>query len=205
MTAQFNDLFLYRDIEFALAGVSEGNLFDPAQFELHPIAASTACWRRYIAFFALSDSYLILDRLFVNLPGEGTEEQIYAKGPSINGIRPLIKQTSFKGGLQLFNNHYENLNYRLDYTGGLLLGHEFIRELYVHMGFHPAWKYKTVIELIFENGLLTRQSDRSERMAEFRQRIQNDAHADERKKMPTREEISEFVEHSFDRTYTPGE
>lgn len=43
-------------------------------------------------------------------------------------------------------------------SGGLLLGEGFIQELYVHMGFHPAWKYLHVIELIFEGGQLHKRT-----------------------------------------------
>lgn len=54
----------------------------------------------------------------------------------------------------------------IPFSSGLLLGDGFIRELYVHMGFHPAWKFERVVELIFEGGQLTRSHDRSEQLAE---------------------------------------
>lgn len=36
------------------------------------------------------------------------------------------------------------------------------------MGFHPAWKFETVIELIFKNGFATEIRNVSERIAEIR-------------------------------------
>jgi hypothetical protein len=193
MTAQFNDVFRYQNKEFAVAGISAGELFEPAIFGLHPIPASTACWRGYVAAYAISNSHLVLDELSVNL-----QER---PGPAINGVVP----EEATGRFGLFNNLYRNLNYRFNYTGGLLIADEFIHELYVHMGFHPAWKYKTVFELIFADGRLTGEFDRSERMAQLRQRIQESGGQDKPPKMPTEKEISDFVERSFNRTYTRGE
>jgi len=193
MTAQFNDVFRFQDKDFAVAGISAGELFQPADFGLFPIPASTACWRGYVAVFTISESHLILDALSVNLQE--------TKAPTINGILPEPPASRFK----LFNNVYNNLNVRLYYTGGLLLGHDFISELYVHMGFHPAWKYKEVFELFFENGRLTGEFDRSEKAVEIRHAAQESSSAGKPDKMPTKKEISDFVERSFDRTYKKGE
>ena len=83
----------------------------------------------------------------------------------------------------------------MEYTGGLLIADGFIQDLYVHMGFHPAWKYTNVVELVFETGVLQNEFDRSERMAEIRQLLLDSGRS------PTNTEILEFVKHSFDRTY----
>ncbi|MCU0534809.1 MAG: hypothetical protein MUD14_13030 [Hydrococcus sp. Prado102] len=47
----------------------------------------------------------------------------------------------------------------------------FIQDLYVHLGFQPAYKYKTVLELIFDGGELIDEADKSEEMERFRQKI----------------------------------
>ena len=196
MTAQFDDLFIYRDVKYSIAGISGSKLFDPADFGLNPFMASTACWRGYIITFAVVDSHLVLDTLHVNLPVEMGEARNQPNGPVINGVEPTPSTT----GLNLFNNEYKNLNYHIEYTGDLLLGEGFIRELYVHMGFHPAWKYKAVIELMFKNGVLTSELDRSEWAEQMRQKFQKES-ANARKPS-TREAISNFVKRAFDRRYT---
>jgi hypothetical protein len=196
MTAQINDTFRYRGREYAVAGISEGELFDPALLDLKPAGACSACWRGYQAVFALAGSRLVLDALHVNLlkPGEGFERE---EGPLINGVKPGGPRRKH----DWFNNRYEGLDYHLEHTGGLLLADGFIRELYVHMGFHPAWKYERVVELIFEGGALRREYDRSERMAEIRQRFA-EAHAEGQSgRPPTQEEIARFIERAFDRSY----
>ena len=196
MTAQLNDTFRYHGREYAVAGISEGELFDPALLDLRPAATCTACWRGYQAVFGLSGARLVLDALHVNLlmPGQGYQRQ---EGPEINGVKP----TGPREKHDWFNNHYEGIGYHLEYAGGLLLADGFIQELYVHMGFHPAWKYERVVELVFESGVLKREFDRSEQMAELRARVADSRPAGGDGHKLTRDEIVEFVERAFDRTY----
>lgn len=196
MTAQFNDIFNYHGVKYAIAGISEGELFAISSLNLRPVMASTACWRGYIAHFAIADSHLTLDALDVRLARDANGER--KQGPVINGVKP----TERKGEHDMFNNHYKNLHYPVPYTGGVLLGDGFIRELYVHMGFHPAWKYKRVMELIFEAGTLTAEFDRSERVAEIRNELHTASEQDDTNRSPTKKEIEQFVQRAFDRSYS---
>jgi len=196
MTAQINDTFRYRQREYSVAGISEGELFDPSLLDLKPAGTCSACWRGYQAVFALFDARLVLDALHVNLlkSGEGYERE---EGPPINGVKPGEP----RGEYDLFNNHYEGLQYHLEYTSGLLLADGFIKELYVHMGFHPAWKYEKVVELIFDAGILKQEFERSEQMAEIRQRFLGSRAENDSDGMPTEYKIAMFVERAFDRSY----
>jgi hypothetical protein len=195
MTAQINDVFRYRNQRYALAGISEGELFVPSLLDLKPVGTCTACWRGYQAVFGLSGSRLVLDTLHVNLMKPG-EDDAGEEGPVINGVKPGGPQ-----GKDWFNNHYEKLDYHLEYTGGLLLADGFIRELYVHMGFHPAWKYERVVELVFEAGTLKHEYDRSEQMAEIRRMYRDSPARDASGGPPSEGEIARFVERAFDRRY----
>lgn len=204
MTAQIDDVFLYRGDEYAVAGISEGKLFDPAVLEIEPSMASTACWRGYQVVYSIVDRHLVAANLHVNLlekKGGRFQRQL---GPTINGVAPEGPDEDESGPdevvIQFFNNHYEGMNYHLEYSGGLLLADGFIRELYVHMGFHPAWKYETVIELVFENGILTDETDRSLQMAEIRDMVAESSDGNARS-MPSDDEIRRFVDRAFDRTY----
>ena len=119
----------------------------------------------------------------LNLPvirgGDDYQRYRSEQGPVINGIMPSFSRApdgvastkEFLAKFHLFNNHYEGLNCHLEYSGGVLLAQGFIWTLYVHMGFHPAWKYENVIELIFESGILKDEYDRSNEMAEIREMI----------------------------------
>jgi hypothetical protein len=196
MTAQINDAFLYRGDSYALAGISEGELIDVHAFGIKPAMATTACWRGYQAFFTLAESRLILDALYVNLIREGGKYEREA-GPAINGVMPACS----KEGKGFFNNLYEGLHHPISYSGGLLIAQGFIHDLYVHMGFHPAWKYERVMELIFEKGMLKATFDRSEPMAVIRKKIIASKAENDADRKPTQNEIARFVERAFDRKY----
>ena len=70
--------------------------------------------------------------------------------------------------------HYENLEYPIAFTGGLLLGRGFISETYVHMGFHPVYGFRDVVELVLNEGQVVMQVDRSHEMEEVRKRMTHD-------------------------------
>jgi hypothetical protein len=182
-----------------VAGISEGELFEPSLLNLNPAGTCSACWRGYQAVFAVLESRLVLDTLHVNLINrvEGKPGYARVEGPVINGIVPDPPTK----GLDFFNNHYVGLKYHLEYSGGLLLADGFIESLYVHMGFHPAWKYETVIEMVFDAGLLKHAFDRSERMAEIRQMIKESQRKESSTDMPSQAEIKRFVKAAFDRSY----
>ena len=196
VTAQINDLFHYRNRNYSVAGISEGELFVPSVLDLMPVSTCTACWRGYRAVFGLLDKRLVLSDLHINLmKSEGRYQR--QEGPDINGV----KATDRKDKHDWFNNHYESLAYHLEYSGGLLIADGFLRELYVHMGFHPPWKYESVFELIFEGGILKQEFDRSERMAEIRKEFVQARPKDSSGAPLSRDEITKFVERAFDRSY----
>lgn len=99
------------------------------------------------------------------------------------------------------SNRYENLGHPQTYTGGLLLATGFIRALYVHMGFHPAWKYEKVVELMFEGGMLQKACDRSAEMAELRNLVLAQAEHGDARARRSDASIRKFIERAFDRRY----
>jgi len=202
VTAQIEDVFCYRGREYAVAGTSEGEPFNPVLFGLRPAALWTLCWRGYQAVFGIVESRLVLDTLHVNLvppgvnlvlPGEGYRRQ---EGPAINGVAPHY----LKGDL-LFNNTYEGVNYHLEYTGGFLLAEGFIDDLYEHAGFQAAWKYERVVELLFDAGLLQQEFDRSEQIKEARRKILELWDEKGSGGSPSADEIARLVGGAFARSY----
>lgn len=166
MTGQIADCFRYQGRDISIVEIRNGHLFTPSLFNLEPISTNTACWRGYLARFGLLDSSLVLDTLHINLI---TKSHTLKKGPAINGVNPTyFTAKHMTNGNEWFNNKYEGLGYHLNYTGGLLLGEGFISEFYSHGGFQSAWKYKSVLELIFVAGILRQEFDRSEEMADLR-------------------------------------
>ncbi len=204
MTAQIDDLFRYRRSLYSVAGISQEELFDISALGLRPVSTCTACWRGYQAVFGLSKSQLVLAELNVSLfsgvdPEDPWREQDMepVAGPVINGVSP----TPATDEHDWFNNHYKKLHYQLTYSGGLLLAKGFIRDLYVHMGFQSPWKYETVVELIFEAGVIQAEYDRSESMATIRASLRGPDGTLERESCRTEEELFRFIDRAFDRSY----
>jgi hypothetical protein len=216
MTAQINDTFFYQGESYAVAGISEGDLFDPAAFGMEPTGTCSNCWRGWQAQYALAGRQLVVDVLNVNLFDRDKLPGSYVRvpGPPIGGVLPVddeqdrsededeearlrraIRQTGS------FSNRYENLGHPLTYTGGLLLASGFIRDLYVHMGFHPAWKYEKIVELVFEGGVLRKACDRSAEMAELRNLVLAQSQESDARGRGPGVSAREFIERAFDRRY----
>jgi len=175
MTAQVSDRFRYRGDDYDLTDLSDGQDFDISFLGLEPSMTSTACWDGYQAVFCVSESRLTLDELSVNLLQEGNEKnRIRRQGPTINGIAPLPSRRVDRRSIyyeEEFNNYYYELNLHLDFTGGMLIGDGFVEEGWGYSGFASAWHYETVFELIFEQGVVKEELDRSVPMTELRERV----------------------------------
>lgn len=164
MTGQIHDGFHYRGRDVSIVEIRNGGWFRPSCLDMEPVAPNTACWRGYHAQFALFDSCLVLNALHINLM---TKSHRGKRGRTINGVKP--KYTNRNS--EWFNNQYEGIEYRLDYTGSLLLGEGFIRNLYSHGGFQSKWKFERVFELVFMEGFLLQEWDRSQEMEQLRNLI----------------------------------
>lgn len=184
MTAQISDSFLFQEQRFSLVGVNGGNLFHPAAFGMQPLPRVTSCWRGYVCTYKTRDNKLFLDTLQINLGQEG---------PSINNLRPVFSSAG------TFDNIYQNLDLHIDFTGGMLVANGFIQALYVHMGFHPAWKYETVHELVFTQGHLIETKDVSRQMAELRDRMSRQPlqHGTD----ASGQELEDWIASTFKRSY----
>lgn len=186
MTAQINDSCFHRKIDYSIAGISGTGLFDPTDLGLRPLGLNTACWRGYVAGYSVVGDELLLSRLQIGLEGEDVQRAVELFGAH--------KGKDFCGLV------FQDLTRPVPFTGGLLLADGFIRELYVHMGFHPAWKYERVRELSFHEGRVIADEDRSEQMAGVREKI---IATSPLKPNPaaTRDEVEGWIEDCFSRKY----
>lgn len=166
MTAQVNDSCFHRKIVFAVAGVFGDGLFDPEATGIQPVPPSTACWRGYVAHYAISGDELFLTSLHMGLPEDLALRAQSGEGPELFGVLPTLDEYS--------GFFYEGFQVRMLFTGGLLLVDGFIQKWYVHMGFQSAWKFENVREVIFEAGKLTEDRDRSAEMAAARAKFADD-------------------------------
>jgi hypothetical protein len=162
MTAQVPETVRINGTIYDICGVRGEGLFNPDLYDIETSAPHTACWRGFICGYSVIKDRLLLDTLELwSEPGRWHRnrqalDRLFGERLALDDEQPRIDA--------------HDLAFAVPFTGGLLLGEDFIRELYVHMGFHPAYKYKNVLEVTFESGRLLSQSDRSIEMEEIRLR-----------------------------------
>ena len=158
MTTRFPDRVLYRDHSWILAWTSSTGLFSPQRHGIEPAATCSACWCGYVCVYRVADRQLLLDRLALNLEGPP---------PVLFGVQPEPDRST----VPLFSAMYNDLQHRVPFSGGLLLGRDrpdWPRSL---AGMHPAWKYREVVELVFANGELAEATDCSGPLTAIRREV----------------------------------
>ncbi len=185
MTAQAPDMVTFDGAEWALVGIDGQGLFDPAAWDLRPIALNTAEWRGFVCRYAVEDDRLRLAHLSIGLREED--------GAALDRLPGVVRVV---GERVRWNVDFEGVD--VPFTGTLVLGQGFIRDLYVHMGFHPPWKWERVVRLELDDGHVTASTDESARMARERQ---------DRKGAPLkpgpgadRRTVSQWILDTFDRS-----
>ncbi|BAY13467.1 hypothetical protein NIES2098_66620 [Calothrix sp. NIES-2098] len=170
---------------------------------------STACWRGYYCTYEVADTFLFLTQLNIGLSEADQSKAEQEDGLKLFGKTPT-RYTEYGHLIHLISNktetQWESSDFKIDnlrelipFTGGLLIGDDFIREMYVHMGFHPAYKFRNVYELIFDNGQLIEEHDRSSKMAQLREMLSLDAL--QPGVSASRKEIKQWIEQSFSLEY----
>ena len=197
MTAQISDRVFYRGREYCLAGINGNGLFDPAEHGMRAVMISTACYRGYFCNYEVVDGVLRLKDLHIRLGPDGADASKRGQSAVLFNVHPSYDPDEHCS-------LYSNLTRIMPFTGGLLLGADFVRELYIHMGFHPAWKYRLVHELIFESGRVAQEMDRSAEMERIRAKfhsLKSNPSEQGRGEPATRDEILEWIEVCFNRGY----
>jgi len=192
MTGQIPDAMRYAGEDYSLVGVNGGPLFEPATYGLTAGVLSTACWRGYVATYGLSGDRLILSDLEIGLLDEDRNYIPVAGAPPLFGTPPSASDHIATAPF------YRGLAEPIAFTGELLLGRDFVDDLYVHMGFQDAWKYREVHRLTFETGRLVSAADQSAEAARHR--------ADPPPPPPNphdRQAVEDWIKGTFDQRFDP--
>ena len=191
MTAQISDKFFYNEKEHNLVAISERITFRPEEYGITPKMMHTACYRGFYCEYVIKEDILYLEKFTVN-SADGNY-------PEINGKTAIPdpwyvkfcneRKQEFKGPCE-----YKNLELPIEFSGKMVLGADFLREYYIHMGFQRAWAYKELIELEIEEGIVINVIDHSEKAEALRKGIDIDkSEFDDR----LRESGPQFVSDSF--------
>ncbi|MHA1213591.1 MAG: hypothetical protein ACTSSH_14180 [Candidatus Heimdallarchaeota archaeon] len=157
MTAQIPDFVIFKKQNYSLVGIRGEGFFDPKNYGLNVTAASTACYRGYTLTFNCINDEILLDEILFNARANDLVE--------INGIKP----EKYTGQLKAFFSHiYKNLQFKIGFTGELIIAREFIDEMYVHMGYQKPKSFRVVFRLIIGNDIIKEVKDLFGRMQEKR-------------------------------------
>lgn len=183
MTAQTPDTVILKRRKYELCGVNGDGLFEPADLGIEAIAPHTACWRGFVSTYSVRRKKLHLASI-----------EIWCDPDSLKQSKIHELFETIEGDPELGYVVAKQLEAPVPFSGGLLIGRDFIPELYVHMGFHPGYKFREVIELKFDRGHLERTTDRSEDMAEIRRHLANG-------EGPESRDLVSWIEECFDLGY----
>jgi hypothetical protein len=150
MTAQIEDVVVFRGRMHALIGVNGPGLFEPDQHGLQVHMTTTACRRGYVCEYAVEDKHVFLIALRLST----TEPPTRLFGADVRMIGSAAT--------------YSPIRVPLTFAGGLLLGAGSSHDDCAYMGNHPAWKYTEILELLVDDGQLVAVFDRSEMVAQRR-------------------------------------
>jgi hypothetical protein len=151
MTAQFSDYLEFNDLKWHLVTNTLGQpLLDISSLNIALSEnRSSALLHGYCCIYSLFyDKQLILKNLLAELKNPD--------GAIINGIKPVLTSGLDR---EIATYGFYDLNIFSNFTGGILIGTEFISSLYIHLGFQSIYKYKKILELSFEKGTLLKTLD----------------------------------------------
>lgn len=161
MTAQVGDKFTFRGSNYSIVAISTPIRFDPANFGITPMSIVTSCWAGYWCEYDISEKGIVLKNLYINAKDDNY--------PAINGVEAMKDK---KGKFEYMGHHlYKDVQIPMKYTGKILVGKDFLREYYIHMGYQRAWAYQTLVEFIFEDGILLDTIDHSQMAEKLREEM----------------------------------
>ena len=183
MTGQTPDTLIYKNTSYAIVGMKGEEILHPIDFGLEPRSPHTGNWRGYVMRYKVQSQRLLLDKMDVYV------EDLNLDPPKINDVKPTKKK---EGLLHLV---YKYLNLQTKFTGGILIGKDFIYSMYVHMGFQSPISHETVFELVFENGILISRKDLSKLMKEYREKGKSDG------KLAPNGDVMKWISRTFSLDY----
>ncbi|MFN6498191.1 MAG: hypothetical protein RMX65_014455 [Nostoc sp. DedQUE01] len=163
MTSQIPDTFLYNGEEYELVALDGEGLITPQDYGMQPQMLHTACYRGFYSTYEITDEGLFLTQMVIG-EVEGGHKPIQDIMPQL----PSGKRQSYPT--------YQGLRLLTPFTGKMRLGKDFIRELYVHMGYQKGSAFETLSEFSFEAGRLLSVQDisaeNSQKRGTFKERFE---------------------------------
>jgi hypothetical protein len=137
MTAQAMDSVFYKGEKYSLVGKTDGELATPARYGMESEEMDTGCYRGYIAEYEITETQLYL-----------REFRLRERNKRYLPIGSNIPEVLGNGRLGIYSGLFE----LIPFTGKIRIAKEFIKELYIHMGFQKPTSFRTVLDISLEHG-----------------------------------------------------
>lgn len=184
VTGQTSDAIQFEEQPFAITDVVGKGMYNPIDYGIEVQWKDTGCYRGYVCKYKIVNSSIRLDEVELGLNDSDAASTLKGEGPLVFGKAPirdvhegeLINAHKEKRGPSIWLSSYHrygNIDTEMPFTGGLLVGAEFIQELHLNTGMQAPHKYSQVFELIFDSGRLLLSKDHSEKMNGFREELSN--------------------------------
>lgn len=178
MSSQQPDTVTYEGESYDVIGVHGDGLFDPEALGIQTVAPHTACWRGFIAGYDVRARRLHLRSLA--LWSEHALPPVFGVDASRSEVDDGVVRHLFDPSLGgRVGGEYTFEAAPISFTGGLLVGREYVGRGYATMGSDPPWLYSAVHDLTFEDGWLVDSIDRSAEMASARARASREGDDEE--------------------------
>ncbi|MBD2616502.1 hypothetical protein H6G94_35690 [Nostoc punctiforme FACHB-252] len=163
MTSQIPDTFLYNGEEYQLVALAGEGLITPQDYGMQPQMLETACYRGFYSTYEITDEGLFLTQMVIG--------EVKGRHKPIQGVMPSIPSGDRYGYPT-----YQGLRLLTPFTGKMRLGKDFIRDLYVRMGYQKGSAFETLLEFSFEAGRLLSVQDisaeNSQKRGTFKERFE---------------------------------
>lgn len=150
------DTIISENIPFLILKCEKKEMFDPNHLGISPIWSDDMNFR-YSSIYEIKEYQLYLKNLIL------TSDRVY---PIIGGVEP--KLLSSENGVETVE--YDEIMVPVKFTGAVIIGGTFLKS-YGAEDEIPCYSYKTVRELIFQEGKVVTTIDHSKAMLRIRKNL----------------------------------
>ena len=161
MTMQIKDSLYYTDKSYTIVTCNTPLCFDPREYGVTPTPYTTACHRGHWSEYSILNDQLVLQNLFIY-----TNSNDYPPIANIESV-PAPQKSYFPSRHRM----YHGLQLPIFYTGKILIGSDPTSTHYIKGIRNDPWRFKNLIECVFEGGKLVKTIDHSETAEDIRKFI----------------------------------
>jgi hypothetical protein len=170
VTIQIKDIVQFNDSEFEAIGKCGSGLFDPAQVGVRALMYATWCRHGFHCVYTIADNVLRLSKVYISFSHEDCIALKQGQGPRLFGKVPRHYPwylSAQEDPVESYDYLVDELDEPMSFSGALVLGGDIIESRMGSMGIPPALKYRTIFEVVFQEGWICDMRDHSASMVKL--------------------------------------